>query len=421
MTTTLQDLISGIPDLRNGHADSYTVVHLSSGIAPRYYSIPHASLPNPKTSFSDYLKPAAVIYAVRSEMADRRKAIIEGVTLACVRAGARSAYMINQNDCIANQTMSDDDVKAVYLAAVGAAPCVYAGGAATELSTAFDELDMEDRILSDLVRLGIGLFVTTGVTLVRTSMMHHHVDPHKGISTVVITQLFGSAIPFGMDKETFSDLVCHKACHVYSSEVMSTLARQEETKTDLNTIGLGSAGVRVPAERPFEQAAGAFANLITTSADLLTVCNVNAKLEVPRKELDAIAKIKSLDANSERDGQKLLAQFETVHAPGMAFLAGLLQTMLAESNQGKGSLLSSYAIKRVMITYPVQCANGGTCAANAAKLARSRAKEGILTGTALFGADKPTDIVPKDKQSDTVDLVKAIMGGLSSKDDVKGN
>lgn len=402
---TLQQFYDSLPDLRNGDAAHYDIVHVASGIPTHYHTI-RADPPFPGIAaggpgaLRDRIRLSAAVYAQRIEASgvDAGLARAQGCCLAAVRQGIYRTWRIQTNELIAAQVINNADLN--FNAALADADRLTDAVANAHYVAITDDY-FPDAMISKLVKIGMGMLVCTGVVLVKTDNAHHFVDPHKSIHRSVLTQVLGRnyEIPLGMDKDDFEDIVCHKASHCVNTQLAIRMARSTDSKVRLRASGLGSAAVRLPAKYGSESAASAVLKVVLMGRSLGQMANVAVDTASVTRATRAVTK-GEMDTPALRS-ESTDAQADVVERFGedIAFCAGLVKGSCNYANREDPPILRSYCLKTIMTENAVQVTNGVNQMDQAFTVRRTMARRGIIGGVGLFGAEAPdaTDPLPADE------------------------
>jgi hypothetical protein len=232
---TLNEFFESIPNLRNGNADQYNVLHVAAGIPNCYRLLTFATeIPN-DNNIRGRVVDTASFYQARLEGAGvaRDVARAKGLILAAVREGMKKAWNLANDHALAAQR--ENIVAAQYNGAAAADANRILNNDVRPFAAAYTQDYVSDHMTSSLMRLGMGVFVTCGVILVRTEGQHHFVGENKAVSTAIGKQVFGAQFtpPFGLTMEDFEDVAYHKAPHVWVSQEMIDFARNPVTRVRL--------------------------------------------------------------------------------------------------------------------------------------------------------------------------------------------
>jgi len=430
---TIEALFQDLPNLRNGDPANYTVVHIAAGIPPEFHFLVSANEP-PPDDFMRYLLIEAAMYSRSMQDAGKGEdeARKHAVVLACVRLGIRRAWRITRNDLIAAQTRTPayygdrHNETAAMAAAVPAnanaqAQAVAANAAAFPLAAVRREYNAlaaiaefaEEDVLMKLIRFGLAMPVITGVILVKTDSQHHFIAQHKNVFRAVMRQILGSGgvIPFGLEAEAFEDIVAHKSTHPINSALMIDIARNPDTKTRLMAAGLASAAVRVPAQYGPESAMSAVKNLVRKAVAIGRAANV--AVDITQFEAMAAGVTQDIDFRIPADRALVatrVAEFTTTHGVDLARCMGILQATCDNANIARPPLLRSYALARIAADNPAATAEGVEQMTVFYRSQRERARRGMLSGMAMFGADTPAGTDPLPTDETMTQILAAVLG-----------
>lgn len=408
---TLQDFFNSLPDLRNGDAATYQIVHVASGIPEQYHTYNPEGCPIPRTECRLRIRLLAALYAVRLEDQglDANEARAQGCILACVREGIYGSYAIAGADLVASQVVAgadhhwngtaaadarvtDDDVRAHFVA--------------------IDENYLTDEVVYRLVRVGMGMLPCTGVVLVKTDNEHHFVDPHKSVHRAVLTQVMGRnyATPFNLDKATFEDVVCHKAAHCVATAVAVGIARRAETRVRLLASNLGSAGVRVPALYNSESAASAMMRVAQIARSLGEIANVNVDVAAIHTAVRAVSAHAMDTPQGRSDSATAQAALVAVHGEDLAFCVGMIRASCSHAGQMDPPILKAWSIKSLVNDSSSAVTRGVSQMEQSFSVSRSRARRGIIGGVGVFGAEAPPDTEPLPADETIAQILAAVLG-----------
>lgn len=395
------------PNLRNGDAATFGLVHVSEGIPTPWKWPSDATFANihpmdATHSGAERIASEAAIYAtglakspgVAASIAVRTKALI----CAAARAQIRHAWGITDNDIEANQLLvTNVQVEATGTHTAGIADIGTAADLEVErvaIRAMYDEMSQD--FLAKVVRAAMGVPVVVGVILVQTGT-HHFVEPHKKIATAISNQVFGarSVVAPNITTDEFDDALYHKAAHPIRTDLMTSWARAEDTKVKLCAVGLASAGVRVPAKFAPERAASAFHAIVHQAATAARTANVAANVATVDAMLTEVSSAIAADASpaGQLAAEGILNRFVAANGVDIAWLTGFYRAELQEAglNLTTQSVFRAYSITRVLAEHPASAASGANHHSDAMRWRRNRAREGYLPGIGIFGAPQPAD------------------------------
>lgn len=422
---TIEALFTDLPNLRNGDAATYTVVHIAAGIPVEYHFILGTDEPDENT-FHRYLIADSAMYSVQMAATglDADVARKRAVVLAAVRMGIRKSWNIVGGDLIAAQRHDD----AYYLARHNPNEALTAAtqGAAANLlafplEAVRNEVDalalmpelFEPLTLSRLFRLGMAMPVITGVILVKTDGQHHFIDQHKNVYRAVQRQVLGrgTPTPFDLEPEVFEDIVAHKSTHPISSARMIGWARHVDTKSRLMAAGIASAAVRVPAQYGPESAMSAITSLIRKAVSIGRAANIAVDMAAVDALLAQVFNGVALDTPDGRTlGANRAEVFVSTHGVDLARCMGILQATCDNANIQRPALMRSYALLRIVEENPSAMAEGVDQMNVFYRSQRERARRGILGGMALFGSEVPDDSNPLPTDDTMGQILAAVLG-----------
>lgn len=408
---TLQQFRNNFPDLRNGDAAAYNVVHVAAGIPAGFHTFPpEAAFPLPATDIRVRLKVIGANYArhIAAGGVDDAKARAMGLVLACVREGLYGAWVVENGEIVASQMR---DVATIDYDAAIPAPGL-AEAAVIAHYNAYTEADFPDATLAKLMRVGMGMLVCTGVVLVRTACEHHFCDPHKSVHRAVLNQVMGRnyAPPFGLTREEFEDVACHKAAHCVNSARAIFEARNGDAKVRLQAANIASAGVRIPALYASEQAASAIRKVVQVAHSLGRLANVAVNVRVIENAADAVTVNEMLVPDDRTTSTERQTRLVSIHGHDIAYCAGMIAGTADQTGSDRPPVLAAYSIQAIMQEYPSAVADGTSQVSQAFQVRRSRARRGILTGAGLFGADAPEDTDPLPADETLAQVLAAVFG-----------
>lgn len=422
---TIETLFTDLPNLRNGNAANYTVVHIAAGIPAEYHFILSPDIPTALT-LERHLLADSAMYSVQMTAAGlvadvaRKRAVV----LAAVRMGIRKSWNIVDGDLIAAQRHDEAYYLARHVLGQALAPAgqqTPANAAAFPLAAVRDEVAaltampelFEPVTLARLFRLGMAMPVVTGVILVKTDGQHHFIDQHKNVYRAVQRQVLGrgTPIPFDLEAEVFEDLVAHKSTHPINSASMITFAREEATKTRLMAAGIASAAVRVPAQYGPESAMSAITSLVRKAVSIGRAANIAVDMVAVEALIELV--FNGIDLNTP-DGRRVGADraqaFATTHGVDLARCMGILQATCDNANIQRPALMRSYALARIVEENPSSMAEGVDQMTVFYRSQRERARRGILGGMALFGSEVPNDSNPLPTDDTMGQILAAVLG-----------
>lgn len=408
---TLQEFFDSLPNLRNGDAANYQLVHVASGIPVQYHTYAPNGCPVPTTQSRDRIRLLAALYAARLETngLDGNDARAQGCVLACVREGIYKSWAIADADIVASQRVenpeyhwddtetdddrvTDPDVRAHF--------------------TAIDAEYLSDELAYRLIRVGMGMLACTGVVLVKTDNEHHFVDPHKAVHRAVLTQVMGRnyTTPFNLDKATFEDVACHKAAHCVSTAVAVGVARSPATRVRLLAANLGSAGVRVPALYNSESAASAMMRVAQIAKSLGEIANVNVDVTAIEAAARAVSAHPMDTPQGRSDSAATQAALMATHGEDLAFCVGMIRASCSHAGQTEPPILKAWSIRSLVDESSSAVTRGVSQMEQAFAVSRSRARRGILSGVGVFGAVAPPDTEPLPADETIAQILTAVLG-----------
>lgn len=430
-------LFRQVPDLVNGPGNALTRIYVSAGLPEAWRWVPDGmfqamafgdSSTVTETSLRTRVCSEATIHCLKLAATgmDAEKARSSALVLAAGRVAARRAWGFQDADIVPTQVM-DVTVPAAQLAedgppAVAAAPAGLAadGTARADLHNAISvaAYDAERALMSALynqfsettlpviMQAAIGMPPCNGATLV-VSLGHHYVAPHKAICDTVFDQFVKDETPMlpGLTKEEMRDIMCHKTHHVVDSPRLVGMARSDEARVRLETIGQGGAVVRLPAKFDAERAALALQAVVRKG----TAASAKVNVAVNQKPVDdlvaAVTAVMEANPNSQGtlEAKKLVSEFKETHGYGVAWLAGYLRAMYNDigASRRARSAISARTLTGLMEDFEEAVADGADHFALAQKWRKTRAKEGYLDGHGLFGAAVPKAFGAPEEQDAT--------------------
>lgn len=396
-----------IPDLINGDPAGFSFIHVSPGLDVAYHWMSDAVFANlPLLTSEAAIRMRVVAEAsvhsvlLTTAVAAAPKRRIMALTLATARVSIRRAWGFADADIIDSQMMRADTPLAAAGTAVAGANVV-AGVTAAAFATEREAVDtlfgeQMENYLPLVSRAAVGMPCTTGATLIQT-LTHHYAAPHKRISDVVLQQVFTATptYPVGIDADGLKDLMCHKTSHPVDSTKLTWLARQQETRTRLSSINLGSAGVRIPAKFQVEKSSDAFAALVRMGKQIMKRHNVEIDTLATRNLADGVAATLAVGISSEslRDAEVLVTTFKADHGSDVSYIGGFMTAMFDDmgATLEDRSVVLAYSVKGVMRENAAAKVAGMEHYQLAMKYQRAAAREGNLAGVGLMGAEAPPD------------------------------
>lgn len=409
--TSIQDFVNSLPNLANGAPESYSVVHVATGLDDMWKKIPPATiLPNP-ADIRDHLRVVSAIYADRlargGEAQD--KALAMGTVLAAARFAIDASWDITTAKIITNQTITPADVHYDNTLA-GRLRCTDADAA--DLYDLLLPAYVEDDIISKLMMCGQAMYATCGAIIVKSSNKHHFVAPHKVVSTCVLRQVFGRDYvpPLGLTKAEFEDVMCHKVPHVYTSANMVAVARDVASIPRLKAAGLSTAAVRIPATYPPESAAGAVRTLIIKAVSCGNSANVAMNTQGVLNDLDNV-RIDGIGTPQQISAlEDQMAHFVSQNKYSIARCCGLIRGAAEGSSVSAPPIFRAYSIKSIEEECDMEVVEGKMQMAAALRAARERNRRGIVPGMGLFGAAPPADTDPLPADEVMAQVLAAVIG-----------
>lgn len=409
---SLQAFFASLPDLRNGNAGDYELVHVASGIPSQYYMIDSSTCPVQTSTIRTRVRLIAAHYAsrIQAEGAAAADARAQGACLACVREGMNHSWSIAGADLVASQTVAITDW-AWDPSLTGDARVTDQGIRAHYV--AYDDDYMPDDVIAKLMRIGLGMLPCTGVVLVKTDFQHHFVDPHKVVHRTVLNQVLGRphTPPFNLDVETFEDVVCHKAAHCVVSSVAAAIARNPNTRVRLMAAQLGSAAVRVPALYGPEAAAGAMLKVARMASSLGAIANVAVDITAVESAAAAVSAHRMETPEGRTAAAESQAKLVETFGEDIAFCAGLVQQSFQHAGQAGAPILQAWSVKNVMNNCSTSVTRGVVQMEQAFSVQRSQARRGIVPGVGLFGAEAPPSTDPLPADETLAQILQAVLGG----------
>lgn len=416
-----------IPDLVNGPANTLVHIFVGAGLAEPWRWVTDAMFANMDVGEAARVTDNSLRSRVVAEAAFHSLKLVDSgvaqdkarsmaLTLAAGRVAMRRAWGIANADIVATQMM-DVTVPPEVAAAVGPAPAalvpagleadgsarndVFAAASGTAASYNAERAALEplydamaDDVLLATMQIAIGMPACNGVTLV-TTLAHHYVDPHKQVCDAVVDQFMSddTPLPAAMSKDEYRDVVCHKTAHVVETPRLVGIARSEDARARLESIGQGAATVRIPAQFEAERAAAALQAVVRKGASASRKANVVVDQQ-PVDDLVAATvqvMVNSPNAQGTLAAKALVNDFKQAHGYGVAWLAGYLKAMYDDigANRRARSAISARTLEGLIEDFEEAYADGADHYLLAAKWRKARAKEGFLDGHGLFGAQAP--------------------------------
>jgi hypothetical protein len=410
--STLEQFYNSIPNLRNGNANNFNVLHVAAGIPNTYYYLNFATDLPDATDMRTRIAVIAAVYAHKLETAgtDADKAKAYGLILAAVREGMTKAWAVDATNSLPAQTATVAATVWDATQADLAARCVQGGLHARV--TAYDGNYVSDRDISSLMKIGMGVFVTCGVIMVRTEGLHHFVGDNKAVSAAIGKQVFGSGFtaPFGLTMEEFEDVAYHKAPHVWVSEAMIEAARDDDTRTRLLSARLASAAVRVPAKYPAESGASAIRNLVVKVEVAASLANVALNTATIVTDCDNVTQNQMNTAGDRAAAVVALSELQETYASDIAICIGLFRAICDHASVRNPGLLRANCLERIELDNPVMVSNGKQQMESALRVQREKARRGIVRGIGLFGADAPDDTQALPADETMAQILAAVVG-----------
>jgi len=409
---TLSEFYANLPNLRNGDADGYNILHVAAGIPASYYFLNFTTaVPGDNVIRARVCLDAAVY---QSRMAatgmDANEAKAQGIVLAAVRAGMMKSWDLNAGNASAAQRV--DIGVGVWDGAQATPADRYVEAGLQARVNGYDADYVSDAMISSLMQIGMGVFVCCGVIMVRTEGLHHFVGELKAISVALGKQVFGARFeaPFGLDMTTFEDVAYHKAPHCWISDLMITAARSNETRVRLLAAKLAAAAVRVPAKYPAESGAGAISNLVKKTQTAGRLANVAVDADRIVAICDAVTVGTMATAAMRAESTRALAELIEVHSSDIAICIGLFRGICSHAGVRDPGILRAKCLVRIAADDPVMVSTGVQQMEAAIRVQREKSRRGILRGIGLFGADAPEDTEALPADETMAQILAAVVG-----------
>jgi len=104
------------------------------------------------------------------------------------------------------------------------------------------------------------------------------------------------------------------------------------------------------------------------------------------------------------------AEFTVTHGVDLARCMGILQAACDNANIARPPLMRSYALARITADNPAATAEGVEQMTVFYRSQRERARRGMLSGMAMFGADPPYGTQPLPTDDTMTHLLAAVLG-----------
>lgn len=392
-----------LPDLMNGDAVTLTPIYLSPGVEAMWkWVIPNAG---PRTTNEELIN-----------------AVLEVATMMCLAAGDPNDRNVRMASLIVamarlivtrswNIAMADlEPAQRVVIPAAqlesghtnlvpdyaadgpGTIAIVAKNAMYTELAGMFDA-DVS-AFMVKLTLLAMGLPAMVGCSLV-TSNGHHFVPTTAHIFRAVAHQVFQNKTPSapGLDSAMTEDAMYHKAMHPIKTGVLVWIARNPACKQRINSSGLGSAAVRMPALFASEKSASAIVAVVRKALAASTEHNVSGNAQVI---INAAADVTiepdvPITAGVLSNSQDALAALEQTYGEHIGWCAGYLTAMMENANTqgGTATVLKAYSIRRIISDNEASYASGSQWYGIATRWRRQVISAGDLPGVGLFGETAP--------------------------------
>lgn len=392
-----------LPDLINGDATTFTYIFVGAGLAAAWHVPIDAVFGNmapitDEASMTARILAEATVYQITlvGVYPDAAKVTSAAVMLAAARVSSRRSWGLKDADAVGSQMFNTAAVLEAdgTLGADTANFATVAEWNTARATVAREWTAQQDDFAPKAIQMGVDMPVCNGATIVVTNV-HHYVDPHKAICDVCYLQHVseGAALPGGLSELEAKDILCHKTAHVWKSPVLVYLSRNKHVKIKLNSIGHGSAAVRVPAEFPPEKAASAICGLINKAALSCTRANVAIDVEPARiMKAEVIALVDAEpNATGMANATAKVDEFKEANGAHVAWCGGYMASMFEGTGAPKRSksVLESWAVKGLIADNFEAYQEGYEHYGLYTKWQKAMAKEGHLAGHGLFGHATP--------------------------------